>query len=85
MFSYRQISEILKVGIWQSPSSFMKEAQDWIAQTNFNVNQYGTTNSDISGNPDFTVIIRIRLKQFKNNIHMMRLLNLVTQDCLATR
>jgi hypothetical protein len=53
MLSYRQISEILKVGIWQSPSSFMKEAQDWIAQTNFNVNQYGTTNSDISGNPDF--------------------------------
>ena len=53
MSSYRDISERLKVGIWQSPASFMREAENWIAQTNFDVNQYGTKNSDITSDPDF--------------------------------
>lgn len=53
MSSYRDISERLKVGIWQSPSAFTKEAQDWIAQSGFDVNQYGTADYKITGDANF--------------------------------
>lgn len=53
MSTYRDISERLKVGIWQSPASFMREAENWIAQTNFDVNRYGTENSSITSDPNF--------------------------------
>jgi hypothetical protein len=53
MLSYRQISEILKSGYMAIPFFFYERSAGLDCSNNFNVNQYGTTNSDISGNPDF--------------------------------
>jgi hypothetical protein len=53
MRSYREISDKLKVGVWNSPASFLREAQDWISQTGFDYEQYGTPNNFIRRDAEF--------------------------------
>lgn len=53
MQDYRSISNSLKVAIWQSPTAFMREAEKYIADTNFDVEQYGTTNASILADSNF--------------------------------
>jgi len=53
IFQYRDIGNRLKVGIWSSPSKFMKEAEDYVAQTGFDSFGRGTSKSDIRSTPDF--------------------------------
>jgi len=52
-FEYRDIANKLKVGIWSSPTKFIKEAEDYIAQTGFDAYGQGTSKRRIKDNPDF--------------------------------
>jgi len=51
--TFKAISRNLRVGFWNSPASFIRESQDYIRDTNFDVNKYGRSNSTITSDPDF--------------------------------
>lgn len=51
--NYRNISQTLRVGFWNSPTSFLRESQQYIRDTNFNTNLYGISNDRIRVDPEF--------------------------------
>jgi hypothetical protein len=51
--TFRAISRTLRVGFWDSPASFIRESQDYVRDTNFDVDKYGRSVSAIMGDPDF--------------------------------
>jgi hypothetical protein len=53
MRTYRDISRNLILGVWNSPTSFLREAEDYISATNFDKYRYGTRQSEITSDANF--------------------------------
>lgn len=53
MSDYQRIADKLTVGVWSSPTSFIKESEDFAKETDFDTYRYGISEENIKEDPKF--------------------------------